>query len=170
MKLAIYLFVFFLFSMLCNAQQSILLTSNSNGEISNAQVFKLPITVTCKFKNQESKILVLERVNGDSLFFKTQLNQVNENNCLYSDLKLIQFHTKGNDSKYAFALFSSSIALFSTAFIVYGISQKNTASQVSQLAAVISFPVMLISTTLSIISLSNLPPKYSYSKYSLIVK
>jgi len=170
MKSAIYLFIFFMFTLLCNAQQSIILSSNSNGEITNAQLFKLPINVHCKFKNQESKTLVLERVNGDSLIFKSQLNQVNENNCLYSDLKFIQFHNNAYHSKHLFARVFTGIALFTTAFMVYGISKKNTENSVNQLAAVISFPVMLISTSLSIISIANLPPKYSYSKYSLTIK
>ena len=55
MKSAIYLFVIFMFAMLCNAQQSIILSSNSSGEISNAQLFKLPIKVHCKFKNKKQK-------------------------------------------------------------------------------------------------------------------
>ena len=170
MKSAIYLFVIFMFAMLCNAQQSIILSSNSNGEIYEAQSFKLPIKVHCKFKNKSSKTLVLERVNGDSLIFKSQPNQINEYNCLYSDLKFIQFHNNAYHSKHLFARVFTGIALFTTAFMVYGISNKNTANSVNQLAAVISFPIMLISTSLSIISIANLPPKYSYSKYSLSVK
>ncbi len=159
-----------MFAMLCNAQQSIILSSNSNGEISDAQSFKLPIKVHCKFKNKSSKTLVLERVNGDSLIFKSEPNQINEYNCLYSYLKSIQFHNNAYHSKHLIARVFTGIALFTTAFMVYGISKKNTENSVNQLAAVISFPVMLISTSLSIISIANLPPKYSYSKYSLTVK
>jgi hypothetical protein len=170
MKSAIYLFVLLMFAMLCNAQQSIILSSNSNGEISDAQSFKLPIKVHCKFKNKSSKTLVLERVNGDSLIFKSEPNQINEYNCLYSYLKSIQFHNNAYHSKHLIARVFTGIALFTTAFMVYGISKKNTENSVNQLAAVISFPVMLISTSLSIISIANLPPKYSYSKYSLTVK
>jgi hypothetical protein len=114
--------------------------------------------------------LVLERVNGDSLIFKSEPNQINEYNCLYSYLKSIQFHNNAYHSKHLIARVFTGIALFTTAFMVYGISKKNTENSVNQLAAVISFPVLLISSSLSIISIANLPPKYSYSKYSLTVK
>ena len=171
MKSAFYFFSFLLLSLLSNAQQSILLTKNTIGEISNVQLFKLPIKVTCKIKNQSSKTLVLDRVNGDSLIFESQLNQTNENNCLYSDLKFIQFHNNSYHSKHLFARFSTAIAVFSTAINIYTISKKNTPNnEATQFAAFITFPVALISISLSIISIANLPPKYNYIKYSLSVK
>jgi hypothetical protein len=170
MKSVIYLFVFLLLSMLCNAQQSILLSSNLNSEISNAQVFKLPITVTCKFKNQSSKTLVLVRVVGDSLFFENNLNQSNENNCLYFDLEYIQFQNNTFHLKNTLAIFSTAIALTCSTLMFYGVYKKETDDKISQLAAIILFPATLVSISLSVVSLASLPPKYSSKKYSLFVK
>ena len=170
MKLVIYFIFLLLFTIVCNGQQTIIMTANSNN-VTNAQLFKLPIKVTCKFKNQTSKTLVLERVNGDSLFFESQLNQTNENNCLYSDLKFIQFHNNSYHSRHLFARFSTAIAVFSTVIMVYSINKKNTPNnEAAQFAGFITFPITLISTCLSIISIANLPPKYSYNKYSLTLK
>jgi hypothetical protein len=86
MKSAISLFIFIIFFAFCQAQQCIILTSNvTNIGISDNQIFKLPIKVLCKFKDKTTKVLVLERVVGNILFFDSLFSHPIQSNQLYSE-------------------------------------------------------------------------------------
>jgi hypothetical protein len=170
-KKVLTIIIFFIISYVCNAQQAIILAPNNEiGKVVDVTMINLPIEVTCKFKDNTATTLMLEKVNGDTLFFYDKLSQTHQSYFFYSNLAYIQFHTDEYYNKNFSAGLITTIAIVSTAIVFAApFAKSNNNDELLKLSAVF-FPVSLISVGLSIVSIISLPPKYSIKKYSLFVK
>ncbi|MFZ4798441.1 MAG: hypothetical protein ACOYMA_13170 [Bacteroidia bacterium] len=65
-------------------------------------VYTLPISVTCTFGHGVKRVLVLEKVQGDSFYFEKFYNQVANYDCLIKSVGKIKFHKKNEELSYFF--------------------------------------------------------------------
>jgi hypothetical protein len=133
--------------------------------------YTLPKSVTCTFKNGTKQRLVLEKVKGDSLIFRKYYNQQLSYDCLYSSLKKIKVHKKGEEITYTvfFMSLATSVA-FLTSAVILGDSVPSDAGDPSHGTAGVLVILTAIPFTGIIISAFNLPKHYEPTEWKLYAK
>lgn len=156
----------------CFAQQRIIFFEKIKGnkEIQHGQSYYLPRVVKFKIKNEHPKKLILNRVNGDTFFFKkTALDSI-EIKCSYSSIKSIQFQYNTHflfQSIAASSMIASSF-LMNNGLIFYKIRNRISVHEHYKIAlyGIASLGFFTIGATINY----KLPPIINHKKYSLFVE
>jgi len=156
----------------CNAQQKIVFEQITPTFINKIKrEYLLPKSVTCTFNNGTKQRLVLEKVKGDSLIFQKYYNQTQNFDCVFSSLKKIKVHRKGEN--FTYVLFSG-FTIFGLALTAFAVENPDfvasgAADPSGFFYALIVYPIVL-TTTGAIITSTSFPKKYYTDEWKLYVK
>jgi hypothetical protein len=156
-------------AMLCNAQQTVILEKINNGKIMSV---KLPALVYIKFKNTGYQNLLLEKISGDSFYFKKYYNQPQNYDCPISAISNLKFPKKGDHlSQLAFTFFTAT-ALYITPLTIAGFYHKSTdaGDPTLSMAIVFGIPISVVSIITSASLAKHLPKNFVSKKWKIYVK
>jgi hypothetical protein len=154
--------------LLCNAQQKIVFEKRFNLKI---KTYKLPKEVTCVFNDGRRYLLTLEQVKGDTLVFEKELQQTQNFECNFSDLKKIKFHKKGEEVLYTLTAASTALTGICIAGFFVAISQYKQPNENGGYPAFILFPPLaLITGSISTLFYSTLPKSYNFKDYTIVYR
>lgn len=112
----IILFIFSFVVLLCNGQHLLVFENLKNGKI---LAYKLPTKAMCKFKDGTKKIIVIDSIQGDSVYCKLRNNK----NCysLSSIKKIDNFNSEMNklSLNLGIATYGTIILVGATSFAIY---------------------------------------------------
>lgn len=169
MKKIYFLFIFSIVALLCNAQQKLFIEKISNGKIKSVV---LPAEVYIQFKNGAYEKLLLQKIVGDSLFFKKYYNQPQNYDCTLGDVSFVYFSKKSDALVQTAATFFTGMALFITPLTIGGFFHKSTdaGDPTLLMAIILGIPMSAISIISSAVLIRKLPKNFNTRKWRIYVK
>lgn len=166
--------IFFLLIVLCTlnakSQHRIFFVNKENPE-KKVAIYKLPQHVTCTFSNGEKQSLVLEKVIGDTLIFEPFQYSSEHPTYLFSNLKKVYFHKKG---EHVLKIITLGFAGVSVATVVGFFVAANQLRQSSENGGDIGIlflpPFALITGTIAGLVYTTLPKSYKSKNYQIFIK
>lgn len=131
--------------------------------------YVLPKLVSCTFSNGINQQLILDKIKDDSLIFKKVNNESQNFDCVYSSIKKIKIHKKGENILYVF--FWSSVGI-----TIYTINAAINNSLIwpegrnGNKKALIFTALSVVPISIAIISASTFSKSYRPNKWKLIAK
>ena len=170
MNKIVVIFILSCISSFCLAQQQIMFNKIIDPTYYPVtKQYTLPQSVTCFFKDGSKKRMMLEHVNGDTLFFIKFYNQTG-NACLYSSLRKMKIHKKGEVFLGVLCAGFSGTAIF---FVTIAIMSNHPPTDAGDPSLAISHLAAIASTipiTGAIITAAALPKHYDPQKWKLYAK
>ena len=169
MKKLYFLFIFSIVAFLCNAQQKLFIEKISNGKIKSVV---LPAEVYIQFKNGAYDKLLLQKIVGDSLFFKKYYNQPQNYDCTIGEVSHIYFSKKSDALVQTAATFFTGMALFITPLTIAGFFHESTdaGDPTLDIAIILGIPMSAISIISSAALIRKLPKNFNTRKWRIYVK
>ena len=137
-------------------------------ESSWKSTYKLPISVTCTFKNGQKKHLILNEIKGDSLIFEKYYNQPQVYDCSYTSLKKITIHFWGD--VVFIPLFFTSVAAAGVSFglTLHGYNSTGEGMGSSYfVSTVFGIPATLNFVIMSLVFAEKLPRSYKPENWKM---
>ena len=170
MKRLIAVFILLLGINFCFAQQNLFFEEIRDSHYQPAiKKYSLPQSVTCTFKDGTKKRLMLENVQGDTLFFRKYYNQAG-NACLYSSLEKIKIHKEGEVLTGILCAGFSGTAIFLVTIATIANHPPTDASDPSQFISHVFAMASIIPITGAIITAVSFPKSYKLNKWKMYVK
>jgi hypothetical protein len=169
MKKLSLVFIFSFVVLLCNAQQKLFIEKISNGKIKSVV---LPAEVYIEFKNGGYEKLLLQKIVGDSLFFKKYYNQPQNYDCTIGEVSHIYFPKKSDELVQTTATFFTGMALFITPLTIVGFfpSHSDDGGSSLTMAIILGIPMSAISIISSAALIRKLPKNFNTRKWRIYVK
>jgi len=169
MKKLSLVFIFSFVVLLCNAQQKLFIEKISNGKIKSVV---LPAEVYIQFRNGAYEKLLLQKIVGDSLFFKKYYNQSQNYDCTLGDVAFIYFSKKSDALVQTAATFFTGMALFITPLTIGGFFHESTdaGDPTLLMAIILGIPMSAISIISSAALTRKLPKNFNTKKWRIYVK
>jgi hypothetical protein len=166
--------IFFLLIVLCafnaKSQQRIFFINKENPE-KKVAIYKLPQHVTCTFSNGEKQSLVLEKVIGDTLIFEPFQYSSEHPTYLFSNLKKVYFHKKGEHVLKIITLGFAGVSVTSLVGFFIAANQYEPPTENGGFPAFILLPPFaLITGTVAGLVYTTLPKSYKSKNYQIFIK
>lgn len=148
------------------SQQRIFFIDKENTE-KKVAIYKLPQHVTCTFSNGEKQSLILEKVIGDTLIFEPFQYSSENPTYLFSNLKKVYFHKKGEHVLKIITLGFAGVSAISVVGVFSSLIQRD---EYAGIAILVLSPFALITGTIAGLVYTTLPKSYNSKTHQIFIK
>jgi hypothetical protein len=159
-----------LYTLNAKSQQRIFFINKENPE-KKVAIYKLLQHVTCTFNNGEKQSLVLEKVIGDTLIFEPFQYSSEHPTYLFSNLKKVYFHKKGEHVLKIITLGFAGVSLTSlVGFFIAANQLRQSSENGGDIGILFLPPFALITGTIAGLVYTTLPKSYKSKNHQIFIK